>query len=232
MNKQYGFSLIELTIVLLIVALLLGGMLMPLSAQNERRNSAETYTAENEIRDALLGYALIYGYLPCPAPTDLSTAGAEAARVSGACPARVGLVPWATLGTGRLDSWGHYYRYGVSPAFSNSATKFTLTTTGDITIQTRNATGALLTLATATPATVVSFGNNAAWALGEGGTIVTDQSATNVDEDTNGNGLGTTVISRNAITQTTAPGGEFDDLVVWLSPNILFNRMVAAGKLP
>ena len=29
-----------------------------------------------------------------------------------------------------------------------------------------------------------------------------------------------------------APNGEFDDIVVWLSPNILFNRMIAAGRLP
>jgi hypothetical protein len=27
-------------------------------------------------------------------------------------------------------------------------------------------------------------------------------------------------------------GNEFDDLVTWLSPNILFNRMIAAGRLP
>jgi hypothetical protein len=32
------------------------------------------------------------------------------------------------------------------------------------------------------------------------------------------------------ISKTTETG--FDDLVVWVSPNILFNRMVAAGKLP
>lgn len=30
----------------------------------------------------------------------------------------------------------------------------------------------------------------------------------------------------------TAPGGEFDDTVTWISPNILFNRMIAAGRLP
>jgi hypothetical protein len=27
-------------------------------------------------------------------------------------------------------------------------------------------------------------------------------------------------------------GGEFDDLVTWLSENVLYNRMVAAGQLP
>ena len=28
------------------------------------------------------------------------------------------------------------------------------------------------------------------------------------------------------------PGHEFDDLVIWLSPNVLKNRMVTAGMLP
>jgi len=31
---------------------------------------------------------------------------------------------------------------------------------------------------------------------------------------------------------TAASGGEFDDLVIWLPPGILFNRMVQAGRLP
>jgi prepilin-type N-terminal cleavage/methylation domain-containing protein len=29
-----------------------------------------------------------------------------------------------------------------------------------------------------------------------------------------------------------SPNGEFDDLVIWLSPNILYARMIAAGRLP
>ena len=33
-------------------------------------------------------------------------------------------------------------------------------------------------------------------------------------------------------TPSNAANGEFDDIVVWISPNILFSRMVAAGQLP
>ena len=33
-------------------------------------------------------------------------------------------------------------------------------------------------------------------------------------------------------TANGAPNGYFDDIVIWISPNILINRMVAAGKLP
>ncbi|MCK7493185.1 MAG: hypothetical protein MZW92_18280 [Comamonadaceae bacterium] len=28
------------------------------------------------------------------------------------------------------------------------------------------------------------------------------------------------------------PDGEFDDIVTWLSPNVLYNRLIAAGQLP
>ena len=38
-------------------------------------------------------------------------------------------------------------------------------------------------------------------------------------------------LSRNKLRSYTKPAA-FDDLVVWISPNVLFNRMVAAGKLP
>jgi len=31
----------------------------------------------------------------------------------------------------------------------------------------------------------------------------------------------------------TPPGpNEFDDLVTWISPNILYSRLIAAGRLP
>ena len=56
-----------------------------------------------------------------------------------------------------------------------------------------------------------------------------DGSTTNADEDTNA--AATTVFfSRD---QSSVPnGGEFDDIVVWIPPYVLFNRMIAAGRLP
>jgi hypothetical protein len=32
--------------------------------------------------------------------------------------------------------------------------------------------------------------------------------------------------------QSDVPGPNFDDILIWISRPILFNRMVAAGKLP
>ena len=31
---------------------------------------------------------------------------------------------------------------------------------------------------------------------------------------------------------STIPNNEFDDQLIWISPNVLFNRMISAGKLP
>jgi hypothetical protein len=38
--------------------------------------------------------------------------------------------------------------------------------------------------------------------------------------------------SRTRTTNTGAAGGQFDDVLVWISPSILYSRMVAAGRLP
>jgi prepilin-type N-terminal cleavage/methylation domain-containing protein len=236
-NPERGFTLVELAIVMFIVALLLGGMLLPLSAQQDIRARQGTERTLDEIRDALIGYAIINGYLPCPAPVNLSTNGAEAARdANGVCPSRVGALPWATLGLGRSDSWDHLYRYSVTPAFSNSGTgtgaKFSTTSAGDITIRTRDSANALQTLAASVPAAVVSHGASGAWAYSTFGIQVPDSANINTDEDTNGNdAAGISFVSRTASLPGSPDPGQFDDMVVWLSTNTLVNRLVAAGKL-
>ena len=62
-----GFTLVEMAIVMLIVALLLGGLVPTLSSQVDQRHASETSKQLDEIQQALIGYAIIYGRLPCPA---------------------------------------------------------------------------------------------------------------------------------------------------------------------
>jgi hypothetical protein len=77
-----------------------------------------------------------------------------------------------------------------------------------------------------------SFGANNHGVTAEG-TAVVDGSASNTDEDANASNDGTNAfVYRQASENTSPPGGEFDDQVVWIAPGILFNRMVAAGRLP
>ena len=91
-NRAAGFTLIELAIVLFIVSLLIGGMLIPLSAQTEIRGRQETDRALATIREALIGFAAINGRLPCPAVASIPSgtivsglqAGIEATTPAGA----------------------------------------------------------------------------------------------------------------------------------------------------
>jgi prepilin-type N-terminal cleavage/methylation domain-containing protein len=230
-----GFSLIEVAIAIFVITLLLGSILVPLSTQVEQRKTSETQKALDETKEALLGYALANGYLPCPA---ISATDGREDRSGSACTGakRQGFLPWVTLGTSKLDSWGHIFRYSVTPAFSNSASLFTISTPRDISISTRNSTGTVVNLSNANdiPVVIFSVGRNGNWGTSDDGTAVGNLSATNADEVTNNNGGGTGQVyfSRTTTDNTAATGGEFDDIVVWLSTSVLLNRMVAAGKLP
>lgn len=237
-SKDSGFTLTELAIVMVIMALLIGGMMLPLSAQQDIRNNAETTRQLDEIREALLGFAITKGYFPCPAKsvsdgTEDRNAGSEKCTGS----KRYGLLPWVTLGLKPSDSWGHLFIYSVTPEFSHGkpAERFTMTESPDITIKTRDSAGNLENISNANdiPVVILLTGKNGylSWTLDQAAQNA-DSAGANGDEDTNASSAdGKTFISRTP----TGPGaatGEFDDLVTWISPNVLFNRMVAAGKLP
>jgi prepilin-type N-terminal cleavage/methylation domain-containing protein len=232
-RRQRGFSLVELAVVLVIVGLLIGGLLTPLQMQFEQQRVGDTERGLEDAREALLGYALRNGYLPCPA---VSASNGLEDRQGNNCRdgKRQGLLPWATLGVGKLDAWGHIYRYSVTPAFSNSQAMFDLRTARDITIGTRDPRGNLVT-ATAVndiPAVVLSHGRNGFGGFSDAGIRNLSVSSTNVDERTNASTRGIAFVARTRSDNSAAPGGEFDDMVVWISPNVLFNRMVSAGTLP
>ncbi len=259
-NSSQGFSLVELAIVLVVVALLLGGLLVPLTMQIEQQRIRETQKTLEEVKEALVGYALSHmsqpngrPYLPCP---DINAAisgftpndGLEDRNpTTGSCADQEGNVPWATLGTADIDSWGNRMRYRVLPNFSSSVDGFQLATS--LTTQTmRVCTGnaCVSTLAAAVPAVILSHGKNGLGAINLAGNGNTQPIAAALDEAQNANSMSgspnrnftsRTITGAQSPCSDSAPGPtqplcEFDDLVTWLSPNILFNRMVAAGRLP
>ena len=124
MKSQLGFSLIEMAFVLVIVTLLLGGLLVPFTTQVEQKRIAETQKAMEEIKEALLGYAVANGRLPCPVK-DLPPMSGDAPPPP--CANVAGFLPYSTLGVSRADAWGHLYRYAVSADFT-TATAFALPT--------------------------------------------------------------------------------------------------------
>lgn len=231
-QSQTGFTLVEIAIVLLIVAILLGGLLPTLSSQIEQRQNNETRKQLDEIQQALIGYAVAHGNFPCPAKSFAD--GSEDRNASGSCNKRHGFIPWSALGVAKLDAWGRIIDYSATPAFTNSLTRFKLSDPRDITIMTRDANDNLVNLSNSNdiPIVILSHGKNGYGAALDNGTVLTNASANNIDEQSNFTStLGNSFVAKDPSNRTTG-SGEFDDIVTWVSPNTLFNRMVAAGQLP
>lgn len=229
--RRDGFTLVELAVVLVIVTLLAGGLLVPLGTQLDARSRSDTQQQLAEAKEALYGFAVVHGYLPCPGVPG-GIAGTEDRAGNGACNRDVGLLPWATLGLPRNDAYGHSLRYSVASNFSNAKYPFDLSSAGNIRIKTRSNSG----METDTTngdivAVVLSHGKNGVWGYGDGSQIA-DVSATNTDEDVNGNGDGRTFYERTPAQDAAVSGGEFDDILIWVPTSALLSRMVAARKLP
>jgi prepilin-type N-terminal cleavage/methylation domain-containing protein len=248
-----GFTLIEMAMVLLIMGLLLGGGLTLLGGQIESQKTKDSQRLLEEAKEALIGFAVANGRLPCPAPatavTGSTLAGLETAPVATGCANLAGVLPWATLGINEADAWGNRFTYRVSKEFtrpvnqttfascppappapappaSTPSAAFALCSQGDMTVL---STAGGATLASTVPAMVISHGKNGNGAYYTGG----NQLAVGTDTDELDNQLtGTGIATANLVFINKTPTDTFDDLVIWLSPNILFNRMVQAGRLP
>jgi prepilin-type N-terminal cleavage/methylation domain-containing protein len=209
---RLGFSLVEMSIVLVIVALLLGSLLPKLSSQVNQQRRTETQKYMREVSDALLGYAVTNGRLPCPDTNNDGTAETVCILAASA----VGALPYNDLSVTSKDAYGKALLYAVTPAFA-AATPFTLANTGSVKIcsvaAASTATACTANLSSAAVAAIISRGEIAA------------HSPTIDDETENTDG------DADFVSHDLVQNG-YDDLVVWLSPNTLFNRMVAAGKLP
>jgi type II secretory pathway pseudopilin PulG len=215
--------LLEMAVVLVIVGLLLGGFLASMSALQASQREQQTRERLDEIREALIGFAVVNRRLPCPAaPTTADTvvgAGLERAPTAGGCTGGAsGVVPWATLSLPQTDGWGRRYSYRVTPAMSRIAPAITLASVGDNIVNNRSG----ISIAVQVAAVVVSHGANAHGSYGPGGVQASLGSDPREVENANGNTL--------FIDDT--PTDSYDDLVSWVPPTVLVNRMLQAGTLP
>lgn len=222
-STSSGFTLVELAVVLVILGFLVGGLLVPLATQVEQRNRRQTEQQLEEIRQALLGFVVANGYLPCPTteenPLNVATYGVTDAAC--AAPTAEGYLPWKTLGLREVDAWGitrgeaddlwiGYFRYRVHPNFANSATPITLTTTFP--------TGTELSVQD-------SVGNPMTTNSEPPVAIVYSTGANQTPDGENGGAF-------NAIYQSGTPTPNFDDLTIWMSRPVLFEKLVSAGRIP
>ncbi len=234
--QQRGFTLLEMAVVLMIVGLLLGGLIPTFSAQMESQHINETRKQMSEIKDALIGFAVINGRLPCPANGTTASGDESTSGVPLTCTLTKGVLPWVTLGVNETDAWRRRFTYRVSQGVNSnfadgidgtgapcpiaSGVSFQLCSNGNLNVF--NTSGGS-SVAANVPAVVVSHGKNGLGAYPAGGGVQIGIATGDEGENTNDNN---SFVSKDQIQNG------FDDLVVWLSPNILLNRMVAAGKLP
>jgi len=86
-----GFSLVELAVVLVIVGLLASGLMFSLGTQRESATTQEVQRQLENIREAVIGFALANGRLPCPALSTLANTDSNAGREN--CTLQHGVVP-------------------------------------------------------------------------------------------------------------------------------------------
>ena len=160
-SRRQGFTLAELAIVLVIMTLLISGMLIPIGAQIQNRRISETQKTMEEIKDALIGYAITNKKLPLPAANITDGTPVVCSSPSANC---VGYVPWLILGTNRFDAWGKAIKYSVDRKFTEAGDS-TLTPPcnasyydGSIELKTRDTTGTLVNYSTHIAALLFSFG--------------------------------------------------------------------------
>jgi prepilin-type N-terminal cleavage/methylation domain-containing protein len=137
-----GFTLIELAVALTIVALVIGGLAVPMSKRIAEQQYIDTQTNIDKAIEALVGYAIQNRRLPCP---DVSTSSTDdrdgfeniAGAVGSVTGCSIGIsttasnaanyhsdpegvswgdLPWQTLGLAppyNVDAWNNRLRYAV-----------------------------------------------------------------------------------------------------------------------
>lgn len=223
----YGFTLLEMSIVLMIMGLLLGSVMKPLGAGIIDRQRKETHRQLVDIREAIIGYASVHHRLPCP----VSAAGSTAQHPLDTCSLAHGYVPAAALGiTGRYDSnglltdsWGSPIQYHVTLSDADNDGQPDFTTAEemrDVGMQNLapeyevcSSAACNQLRANRVPAVVISVGKFHSGSADETENQNSDNRFVSRDPDSVG-------------------ADQFDDIVIWLSGNILLTRLLQAHVLP
>jgi prepilin-type N-terminal cleavage/methylation domain-containing protein len=261
LNREAAFTLVELAVVLMIVGLLLSSLTYTLSAHIEQRARENTTRTLEQAREALIGFAITNGRLPCPASS--ASNGLETPAGGGDCANyNDGFLPAVTLGfhptdaSGyAVDGWGNRLRYAVARNIAScSGTSAVPHFTARAALKQNgmsclpSATELLVCKSSASvPAPAPGSCGSADNSVTNNGTVVavvfspgknfpTAQSAAAAlaagRNDEAANLDGNTVYISHPPAPGGAMGGEFDDQVLWIPVGLLYGRLAAAGVLP
>jgi prepilin-type N-terminal cleavage/methylation domain-containing protein len=262
-RRQQAFTLVELAVVLALIGLLLGSLMYTLSAQTDQRAREQTQRTLEQAREAVLGFAIANGRLPCPASAASNGIESPAGGAVACTNPNDGFLPAVTLGfqptdsSGyAIDAWNNRIRYAVATTIASCVGG---TTTPHFTNKTnlkangmscQPGTNDLLICKSSQSAPAPAVGNcggagdNAVSNLGTvvavifspGKNYATAQTAAaataagRADEAANLDG--NTVYISHTVAPSTASGGEYDDMMVWIPVGVFYGRLATAGVLP
>lgn len=255
-HTRRGFTLIELAVALLIVTVLLGAILVPVSTQVVQRKISDSQKALEDAKEALLGFAVANGRLPCPASATsngVESFASGGSAADGNCSNFFdGFLPAVTLGLTpvddagyAVDGWGgtqNRIRYAVSNETVATVTNpFTKASGMRSATMASMATTNLLYVCGSGTGVVAGTSCGTAVKLTDGAPVVVWSTGANaattggasVDEAQNPNpngGSADKIFVYHTISNLA--GSEFDDIVTWIAVGTLASRMVAAGQLP
>lgn len=199
-RRQNGFTLLEMALVIIALGFILGPLFQILLIQEEQANLTTTDQQLADIREALIGYALIYHRLPCPAD---DRAGYSK---SSQCD-KEGFLPWANLGVQGQDSWGNVFRYRAEADFTQAIYPhrkgyLRLKTRNDRYFTTQSDDSRVIAI-------IFSYGRNR----------VPDVDNANVTSKT---------FIHDVYLPPDSPV-QYDDRFTWISKNVIYARMVKSG---
>lgn len=215
----HGFTLVELAMVLVILALLGGSLLVPVASRIEARDRQTTLERLRDIQHALTGFAIIHGRLPCPSTETDPASPAYGLEDGPPCNlALEGVLPWRNLAVPATDAWGRerltagepwagHWRYRLDPAFARAP--IGAATEPAAHLQIRDHDSRRITTVDSQAVAIV-------WSTGP------NQRA---------DGSNASHSSASPSYQAGEPGADFDDLLAWIGRPLLIARLAQAGRL-
>ena len=261
MNKsaQTGFTLVEIAIVLLIVTILLGYSVAMFPLQQELKQYRHVKVEMDSVIGHLIAFAQVNGRLPCPdtsTDSDLSgntVDGVEDRVGLNACEAYFGFLPGRTLGINgkynaagvMIDPWDTGYGYAISNINAGSPANPDIDLVTPNGIRDEGITNVMPDLFICDDSDELAnddidctdvtgdevIGSNGAVAavvisLGKDSNIpaTSNIQAENIDNFHVG--------TQDKVYIFSPRRDDYDDVVRWLSTNLLFSKMIEADQLP
>lgn len=133
-SQQGGALLAILALVGMAVAIFMVKGVTLAKRQSQTKNITPALA---QAAEAIIGFAMAKGYLPCPAVPTIQTGTPNAGVAPTTCPGtnQAGVLPWITLGLPETDPWGRRYSYRVTASFADPRIANTTTPPANCTIQ-------------------------------------------------------------------------------------------------